>query len=325
MTTKNDVFIGRCSKSDAAELDRIQHVIQIDPGVDVNTRNDVNLGRVFNSPGSPYDGSQVVIPVDESGIPTGGDVAEFDIDGYADAGALADSNLLVLSQSGTELKEDLATVRQYMAKSLSAYQSLSGNLELFATDARWQYLDPGAAARDVTLDTTLEVTGTTVHIFNVSATSGRNLVVKNNGGSTQATIYAKAWMCFTWTGAAWVFHGAPGVSSIGHFGLALAPDPSYTLAVAGNGILTGQFTAGDISQIGIGSPRSAAILDLVVDAGSAPKSLGLPSMSAGQRDGITTPRAGDIVFTNTGVGATDNIAYYASDGDWYELIGVATP
>lgn len=83
-------------------------------------------------------------------------------------------------------------------------QTLSANLTLTAADPVSQFLDPGGAARDVTLP--VGFTGGTFRIVN-TADADETLTVKNSGGTTIDTVPQNRLAFFDWNGTAWVSSG----------------------------------------------------------------------------------------------------------------------
>lgn len=81
-------------------------------------------------------------------------------------------------------------------------ETLTGNLTLDATYPNLLKLDPGGAHRDVTLLAEADAEGVTLQIVN-AADAAENLVVKNDAGSTIATLNQNEEGIFYCDGTSW--------------------------------------------------------------------------------------------------------------------------
>lgn len=61
-------------------------------------------------------------------------------------------------------------------------ETLAGNKTITSTDARVQLLNPNSSARNVTLDASLHVTGTLIHVCNTDTSASGSLVILNSAG-----------------------------------------------------------------------------------------------------------------------------------------------
>lgn len=122
--------------------------------------------------------------------------------------ALAEDDIFLLSQdvSGTQRTRSstLGALSDFLDKTTATnYEVLGGDKTLSIGSPRNQFLSGGGGARNVTLDATTEVTGTT--FFIVQALSSGSLVIKSSGGTTLTTLsYAGEGVRYTWSGAAWL-------------------------------------------------------------------------------------------------------------------------
>lgn len=82
-------------------------------------------------------------------------------------------------------------------------ETLSGNKTIAVTEAQFQRLNPGASNRDVTLPAVATNLGNWYCIMH-TGTSAVNLVVKNAGGTTIATVGRGEWVQVACDGASWV-------------------------------------------------------------------------------------------------------------------------
>ena len=81
-------------------------------------------------------------------------------------------------------------------------ETLTGNLTLDATYPMITKLDPGGSARDVTLEASASSTGLVRFIVN-AADAAENLVVKDDGAATIATLAQNRAGLFHCNGTAW--------------------------------------------------------------------------------------------------------------------------
>jgi len=82
-------------------------------------------------------------------------------------------------------------------------EALAGDKTLVVTDAKYQKLDPGGAHRDVNLPAEADSTGLEFFIAN-AADNAENLVVKNDGAGTIATLNQNEAAIFICDGTNWV-------------------------------------------------------------------------------------------------------------------------
>lgn len=82
-------------------------------------------------------------------------------------------------------------------------ETLSAGKTIAVTEAQFQRLNPGASNRNVTLPAVATNLGNWYCIFN-TGTSAVNLVVKNVGGTTIATVGRGEWVQVACDGASWV-------------------------------------------------------------------------------------------------------------------------
>ena len=86
----------------------------------------------------------------------------------------------------------------------AAYSAtLSGNLTVTVKHPMILKRDPGGASRDVTLEAEAGCPGRVRWIVNAADAGGENLVVKNDGGSTVATINQNESAVVYCDGTAW--------------------------------------------------------------------------------------------------------------------------
>lgn len=93
-----------------------------------------------------------------------------------------------------------------IAKELVGSKTLTGDLSVLNSMRPVLLLDPGGANRNVTFAAEAEVDGRRFHIVN-KADAAENLVVKDSGGNTIATINQNESATFWYSGAAWYFFG----------------------------------------------------------------------------------------------------------------------
>lgn len=81
-------------------------------------------------------------------------------------------------------------------------ETLTGNRTVTFADANVLRLDPGGAARDVTMPAEADCGGMIYEIIN-AADAAENLVIKNDGGSTIATVNQNEMCKIVCDGSAW--------------------------------------------------------------------------------------------------------------------------
>jgi hypothetical protein len=81
-------------------------------------------------------------------------------------------------------------------------QTLTGNLTLTNASPAYQFLDPGAAARTVSLWSSA-TTGDATLVKNTASLGGPALTVKDAGGASITTVYAGQATVFVWDGTNW--------------------------------------------------------------------------------------------------------------------------
>ena len=98
--------------------------------------------------------------------------------------------------------------RHVQLQHADCYQTevLAANRTLTLADAQFLRLDPGGAARDVSLPAENESKGAWFEILNL-ADAAENLVVKNDAGDTIVTVSQNEKVLVVCNGTAWVHMG----------------------------------------------------------------------------------------------------------------------
>lgn len=220
----------------------------------------------------------------------------------------------------------VSTGRQFFAGKkiwidlIPSVSTASGNITVYGDSATVQHIDPGGSSRNVTADASAEYEGSFFKFVN-NADAAENLVFKNSGGSTIATIgryqsgevaySAGAWAAQVYTSSATGFVAADGTTEG-----ATSQNQVFTAGVTTDEILGNTAAPLTVTALAGASNTIGNALTLAAGAGTG-TGAGAVASVVGGAGGVTNAAGGVASLTGgagggTGAGAVSRVVGGAS-------------